>query len=97
MLTDIEKAMLDLAGERYKYPAVREQRARELFGLTATQYWQAVNRLIDSREAIEYAPRIVLALRDRRVRASRGVRARCIAPIVLAMPTMMRTGAIRDY
>lgn len=93
-LTETEKAMLDLARERYKYPAAREQHARERFGLTATQYWQRVNRLIDTREALEYSPPLVLALRARRERASRGVKASCIAPIVLATPTMIRTGAI---
>lgn len=82
MLTDLEKQMLDLAGEHYKYPAVREQHARERFGVTATQYWQVVNRLIDSREAVEYAPRVVLELRARRKRASRGHRAR---PLVNAL------------
>lgn len=69
-MDDVEKAMLDLAGEHYKYPAARERRARELFGLTGTQYWQVVNRLIDTRDAIEYSPRVVLELRGRRKRTS---------------------------
>lgn len=87
MLSDIEKAMLDLAGEWYKYPAVREQHARERFGVTATQYWQAVNRLIDTRDAVEYSPRVVLGLRAKRERTSKGTRASCIAPILLAYKT----------
>jgi Protein of unknown function (DUF3263) len=50
-MTDEEKAMLKLATAPYKYAAAREADARQQFGLTATQYWQAVNRIIDNPAA----------------------------------------------
>lgn len=79
-LTDTDKAMLDLAGTHYRYPAMREQHARERFGITATQYWQAVNQLINTRAALEHNPRLVLELRARRLRSAQGRTASSLAP-----------------
>lgn len=50
-MTDEDKAMLKLATAPYKYAAAREADARERFGLTPTQYWQSVHRIIDSPAA----------------------------------------------
>ena len=50
-MTDEDKAILKLATAPYKYAAAREADARQQFGLTPTQYWQAVNRIIDTPAA----------------------------------------------
>lgn len=55
-MTEEEKAMLKLATAPYKYAAAREAEARKQFGLTATQYWQSVNRIIDMPAARAFDP-----------------------------------------
>lgn len=66
MLTDIQKQMLDLAGESFKYAGSLEDQAQQQFGLTPTRYWQEVNRLIRTEPAIAYRPALVQRLNDRR-------------------------------
>lgn len=60
-----------LAFERqwWKYPGAKEQSIRELFEMSATRYYQALNVLIDSPAALAYDPLLVKRLR--RMRASR--------------------------
>ncbi|WP_185751152.1 DUF3263 domain-containing protein [Arthrobacter sp. 31Y] len=50
-MTEEDKAILKLATAPYKYAAARESHARERFGLTPTQYWREVNRIIDTPAA----------------------------------------------
>ncbi|WP_394524919.1 DUF3263 domain-containing protein [Paenarthrobacter nicotinovorans] len=44
MLTDQQKAMIDLAGEQFKYAGSLDTAAMERFGMTPTRYWQAINQ-----------------------------------------------------
>jgi hypothetical protein len=67
MLTTSEKNMLNLAGRTYKYEGAREQDIRTEFG-NVTHYYQQLNKLIDTRPALEYAPALVNQLRNRRAR-----------------------------
>ncbi|MGX7677778.1 DUF3263 domain-containing protein [Jatrophihabitans sp. DSM 45814] len=60
-----------LAFERqwWKYAGAKEQAIRELFDMSATRYYQVLNGLIDSSEALAADPMLVKRLR--RLRASR--------------------------
>ncbi|WP_167510495.1 DUF3263 domain-containing protein [Paenarthrobacter nitroguajacolicus] len=76
-MTNEEKAILKLATAPYKYAAAREADATEQFGLTPTQYWQAVNRIIDNPAARAYDPHgTALLIRQRTSRGRTAIRRR---------------------
>ena len=76
-MTDEDKAILKLATAPYKYAAAREADARERFGLTATQYSQAVNRIIDTPVARATDPHgTALLIRQRTTRSTGTLRRR---------------------
>ena len=76
-MTDEEHAMLKLATAPYNYAAAREAGAREKFGLTPTQYWQAVNRIIDTPAARAADPHgTALLIRQRTSRGRTTIRRR---------------------
>ncbi|MGZ8178398.1 DUF3263 domain-containing protein [Williamsia sp. SKLECPSW1] len=60
-----------LAFERqwWKYAGAKEEAIKELFGLSATRYYQVLNALVDRPEALAVDPMLVKRLR--RLRASR--------------------------
>lgn len=60
-----------LAFERqwWKYAGAKEDAIKELFGLSATRYYQVLNALIDRPEALAADPMLVKRLR--RLRSSR--------------------------
>jgi Protein of unknown function (DUF3263) len=60
-----------LAFERqwWKYAGAKEQAIRELFDMSATRYYQVLNALIDSPEALAADPMLIKRLR--RLRSSR--------------------------
>ncbi len=60
-----------LAFERqwWKYAGAKEQAIKELFDMSATRYYQVLNALIDTDQALEADPMLVKRLR--RLRASR--------------------------
>ena len=60
-----------LAFERqwWKYAGAKEQAIRELFDMSATRYYQVLNALIDTPDALAADPMLVKRLR--RLRASR--------------------------
>ena len=60
-----------LAFERqwWKYAGAKETAIRELFGLSATRYYQVLNTLIDDPDALAADPLLVKRLR--RMRSSR--------------------------
>lgn len=70
-MTDDERRMLDIAGERWNYAGSLEQRVRDEFGISLTRFWQRVGQLCDTEEALAYAP--VTVNRLRRLRAGRVV------------------------
>lgn len=73
MLTDQEKAMLDLATEHFKYAGSVDTAAMERFGMTPTRYWQEMNRLIETEAAVAYRPAAVQRLLARRRQPARTV------------------------
>lgn len=63
MLTVRDTMILDFEGQWWKYQAVKETTARDLFGVGATAYYAELNRLIESPEAMAHAPLTVKRLR----------------------------------
>lgn len=49
-------------------PGNLEQAVRDEFEISLTRFYQIVNRLIDTREALEYSPTVVNRLRRLRTR-----------------------------
>lgn len=68
-LSDRDREILAFERQWWKYAGAKEQAVRELFGLSATRYYQVLNALIDSPAALEHDPMLVKRLR--RMRASR--------------------------
>jgi hypothetical protein len=66
MLTDTQKAMLDVAARTYKYAGSVDVIAKERFGLSPTRFWQEINRLIQTEVAVAYRPEAVRRLNQRR-------------------------------
>ena len=69
-MTDVEKRMLELAGARWRYAGSLEQVVRDELGISLTRFWQRVNQLCDTEEALAYSP--VLVNRLRRIRGGPG-------------------------
>ena len=64
-----EREILAFEGQWWKYAGAKEQAIRELFDMSATRYYQVLNALVDSPEALAADPLLVKRLR--RLRASR--------------------------
>ncbi len=63
MLTVREQMILDFEYRLYKYIGAKEQDIRELFGVTATRYYQELNQLIDREDAYASQPLLVQRVR----------------------------------
>jgi hypothetical protein len=77
-LTSRDREMLAFERQWWKYAGAKEQAIRELFDLSATRYYQALNGLIDRPEALAADPMLVKRLRRlrsgrQRARAARRV------------------------
>ena len=68
-LSDRDREILAFERQWWKYAGAKEQAVRELFGLSATRYYQVLNALIDSPAALAHDPMLVKRLR--RMRSSR--------------------------
>ena len=68
-LSDRDRAILEFERQWWKYAGAKEQAIRDLFDMSATRYYQIINTLIDSPEALAFDP--MLVKRMRRMRASR--------------------------
>ena len=65
-----ERDMRILAFERrgWRSPGVKEQAMAEVLDLPATRYYQLLNELIDTPEALQFDPSLVKRLRAQRSR-----------------------------
>ncbi|GAA4968738.1 DUF3263 domain-containing protein [Kineococcus glutinatus] len=61
--------ILEFERQWWTYPGAKDQAVRELFDLTPTRYYQVLNALIDTPEALAQDP--VLVKRLRRMRSTR--------------------------
>lgn len=68
-LSERDAAVLAFEKQWWKYAGAKEQAVRELFDLSATQYYQVLNTLLDSPAALAAEPMLVKRLR--RMRSSR--------------------------
>ncbi len=68
-LSDQERAILDFERSWWRFGGAKEEAIREQFDLTATRYYQLLNRLIDRESALAADP--VLVRRLRRLRQQR--------------------------
>lgn len=71
-LSERDRAILAFERQWWKYAGAKETAIRELFGLSATRYYQILNGLIDDPDALAADPLLVKRLRrmrDERQRA----------------------------
>jgi Protein of unknown function (DUF3263) len=68
-----ERDMRLLAFERgtWRTPGAKEQDIAEVLGISSTRYYQLLNELIDSPEALKFDPVLVKRLRAQRARRQR--------------------------
>lgn len=72
-LDDRDRAMLAFEREWWSLPGAKEAAIKERFGVTATQYYQQLNKLADTAEALAADPLLV-----RRIQRRRGNRRRTV-------------------
>ena len=68
-LSERDREILAFERQWWRYAGAKEQAVRELFGMTATRYYQVLNALIDTPAALAADPMLVKRLR--RLRATR--------------------------
>ena len=68
-LSERDQRILEFERQWWKYAGAKETAIRDLFDMSATRYYQIVNGLIDTPEALAFDPMLVKRLR--RMRASR--------------------------
>ena len=68
-LSERDRAVLGFERQWWKYSGAKEAAIRDLFDMSATRYYQLINSLIDTPEALEFDPMMVKRLR--RMRSSR--------------------------
>jgi len=69
-----EEKILALERQWWKYAGAKDQAIRDQLGMTSVAYYQTLNRLIDTEEALAHDPMLVKRLRrqrDARQRARR--------------------------
>jgi hypothetical protein len=71
-----DQQILALERHWWKYSGAKEQAIRELFGMSATRYYQVLNALIDRPEALAHDPMLVKRLRRLRQARQRARSAR---------------------
>lgn len=56
MLSDLDRALIDLVAEPWKGRGQLEREARARFGYSATRFYQRIDALVRTRAAIEHDP-----------------------------------------
>jgi hypothetical protein len=70
-LTQRDKEILEFERQWWKYSGAKEQAIRELFGMSATRYYQVLNALVDHPGAMSFDPMLI-----KRLQRMRNARAR---------------------
>ena len=68
-LSERDRRILEFERQWWKYAGAKEQAIRDLFEMSSTRYYQILNGLLDTPEALAFDPMLVKRLR--RMRASR--------------------------
>ncbi|MDN4477500.1 DUF3263 domain-containing protein [Demequina sp. SYSU T00039] len=71
-LSERDSSVLAFERQWWRYAGAKEDAIRELFDLSATQYYQVLNSLIDSPAALAHDPMLVRRLRRMRAARQRG-------------------------
>lgn len=79
LLSEVDAAILDFEASWWSAPGAKESEIRERFGLSAPRYYQILNSLIDSPEALQAQPLLVKRLRRLRQRRHENRSARHLA------------------
>jgi hypothetical protein len=66
-LSEQDRALLDFEKSWWSFPGAKETEIRERFALSPTRYYQQLNALIDTEEALRHDPLLVKRLRRQRV------------------------------
>ena len=69
-LDETARAILDFEAEHLAHSAAKEDAIRESLKLEPARYYQLLGRLIDSAEALAYAPQLIGRLRRLRDKSS---------------------------
>lgn len=75
-LSDRDREILTFERQWWRYAGAKEQAIRDLFGMSATRYYQILNALIDCPEALAFDPMLVKRLRRLRTARQRARSAR---------------------
>lgn len=70
-MTEREREILAFEREWWLHPGPKEREVRERFGMSATRYYQVLNRVIEAPEAITIDPMLVRRLRRQRAARQR--------------------------
>lgn len=76
MLSDLDLAILQMEQRYYRRIGAKHAAIRDELGITPTRYFQRLNGLIDSPEAVAVAPMVVRRLQRVRDRAAQQHRRR---------------------
>ncbi len=71
MLSELDMRVLRFERSTWRTVGAKENAISEILGLTATRYYQLLNELIDTPEALKFDPVLVKRLRARRARRQR--------------------------
>ncbi|MGD8150568.1 DUF3263 domain-containing protein [Ornithinimicrobium sp. Y1694] len=65
-LSDRDREILAFEHKWWKYAGSKEQAVKDLFDLSPTRYYQILNQLIDSPDALAHDPMLIKRLRRQR-------------------------------
>jgi len=71
-VSERDSQILTFERQWWRYAGAKEDAIRELFGMSATQYYQVLNSLIDTESALAQDPMLVKRLRRMRAARTRG-------------------------
>ena len=77
-LSERDAQILAFERQWWKYAGAKEDSVREMFGMSATEYYQVLNGLIDSHSALAHDPMLVKRLRRMRASRQRGRASRAL-------------------
>ena len=63
VLSDLEVRILDFERQWWKYAGAKDAAIKELFNLSAKQYYELLNNLIDRPDALAASPLLIKRLR----------------------------------
>jgi hypothetical protein len=64
--SDLDRAILDIEAQPWRFEGAKHEEIKARTGLSATGYYQRLNQLIDTPEALEHDPVTVRRLTNKR-------------------------------